>query len=323
MVNYCPIGFSPASTSWLSDVPSSSNSRGVPPGAVQPPELDAVAIDFPACIAAEFPAEFSHAWNAVEATLDTIQGLDLAPLARRSPALAGYDWTSYLRCSVARMVRSLAALRRNVPAGARVFDCGAYLGNFARMVRAAGYVVDAADAFGDHRDTFAPITEALRRSGIGVIDTTAGTLPLTRAHYDAVLMMGVIEHVPHTPRFFLESIDELLRPGGLLVLDTPNLGYLYTRQRLARGESIFCPIAAQYYTEIPFEGHHREYTIDEVRWILGALGHEDVRIDTFNYSFYGLPHLAGTDLENHRKMLGDPALREVIFATSRRPASRT
>jgi SAM-dependent methyltransferase len=131
----------------------------------------------------------------------------------------------------------------------------------------------------------------------------------------------VVEHIPHTPRPLLESIDRLLAPGGVLVMDTPNLAYLYNRLKLSRGESIMAPLRSQYYTELPFEGHHREYTEDEVRWMLEQLGHEDVAITTFNYSIYGLESVSGDDLINLRRMEADPALREIILSRSRKPLS--
>ena len=130
--------------------------------------------------------------------------------------------------------------------------------------------------------------------------------------------MGVIEHIPHTPRPFLLALNETVKRGGWLLLDTPNLAYLYTRLRLERGESIFCPLPAQWGTAIPFEGHHREYTISEITWMLEQLHHDPVEIETFNYSYLALSVLQGADLENHRRMEADPTMREIIFSVSRR-----
>ncbi len=294
------------------------------PGDTAPLSADApLLVDFPACIAREYPSEFDAAWDAVQRTLAVIAHVDLSPLAAHSPGLRGYDWTAYLRCSVARMVRTMEALRRQVPPGSRVLDCGSYFGNFSRMLQTAGYRVDAADSYGRYGAVFDSVIASMRAAGIQIIDTTdAGVLDAHTETYDAVLAMGVIEHVPHTPRALLNTLSRVLRPGGVIVIDTPNLGYLYTRNKLAHGDSIFCPIQLQFDTEIPFEGHHREYTIAEIQWILGAIGQTDIEIATFNYSYYGLTELAGNDLVNHRRMIDDAALREVILAISRKPAAQ-
>ena len=289
-------------------------------------ECNRLVVDYPQSLAREFPTQFPLAWDAVGASLEATKGADLEALAIHSPALRGFDWTAYLRCSAARMVRALAAVQRAVPQGGHVLDAGAYFGNFSLMLDAAGYQVDAADAFETYGSALKGVTDTLRQRGIRVVDTSGSTglsrLAESGAHYDAVLAMGVIEHVPHTPRLFLECVDTLLKPAGLLVMDTPNLAYLYNRQRLQRGESIFCPIALQYHSALPFEGHHREYTVAEVRWMVETLGHVDIDVNTFNYSFYNLAELVGTDLENHQAMADDPALREVIIVTSRkRPAA--
>ena len=160
----------------------------------------------------------------------------------------------------------------------------------------------------------APVCELMASRGIEVVNSGAeGHFPPALAGADALMLMGVIEHIPHTPRPLLEGIRGLLAPAGLLVLDTPNLAYLYKRQALMRGESVYAPIQAQYATEIPFEGHHREYTGAEMEWMLGAAGFEIVARDAFNYSLFGLAEVSGNDLENYRAMEADPALREILF----------
>jgi cyclopropane fatty-acyl-phospholipid synthase-like methyltransferase len=277
-----------------------------------------LTIDLPASTRAAFPEEFDAAWSATRTVLDGLRGRDLSPLARHSPGLAGYDWTAYLTCSVVRMTRALRAVRARVPPGGRVLDCGAYFGNFSLMLAAAGYTVDAVDAYARYAPAFDPTVALLRARGIRVLELDDRMSGIPAATYDAALAMGVVEHIPHTPREFLRALDEKLTRGGSLILDTPNLAYLYTRQRLDRGESIFCPLPAQWSTAIPFEGHHREYTVAEVAWMLRQVGHDSVEIDTFNYSYLALSALQGADLDNHYRMEADPSMREVIFSVSRR-----
>jgi 2-polyprenyl-3-methyl-5-hydroxy-6-metoxy-1,4-benzoquinol methylase len=283
---------------------------------------ESLAVDFPRCIEREFPSEFPLAWSAVERTIAStcVAGADFTPLERRSPALKGYDWPTYLRCSVARMVRVLAALRGRGVTSGRVLDFGAYFGNFSLMLAAAGYEVDAIDAYGEYAPALDGARAAMQDAGVHVLDFAGVGFDLAplAGRYDAMLCMGVIEHVPHSPKPVFDAARSALTRGGWLLLDTPNLAYLYTRERLSRGESIFAPIALQYHTDRPFEGHHREFVAGEVEWMLNESGFAESAVVTFNYSMYGLPSLAGEDLRKHRQMERDAALREVIFAAARK-----
>jgi 2-polyprenyl-3-methyl-5-hydroxy-6-metoxy-1,4-benzoquinol methylase len=281
-----------------------------------------LCLDFPACINREFPHVFPAAWTATERVIELLPDGELTPLERRSPGLRGYDWRRYLRCSAARVVRAIDALVAAVSPGGRVLDAGAYFGNFALAAAERGYAVDALDAYRAYEDALMPWVRLLRGAGVQVLDFDAIGFDLAGvvdATYDAVLLMGVVEHVPHSPRALLRAVRRVLKPGGLLVLDTPNIAYAYNRDRLARGESIMAPLESQFDCEPPFEGHHREYTMAEVRWMLERVGFGQVSVDAFNYSVYGLDCLVGGDLRLHREMQEDPTRREVVFATGRRP----
>jgi len=283
-----------------------------------------IELDFPSCVAREFPEEFPLAWGAVENVLGCIEGVDLSALGRRSPALNGYDWTGYLQCSVARMVRVLRAMRRRGRAGGRVLDYGSYFGNFALMCRRAGWAVDAIDSYQAYSPALDTCQRRLGETGVRVDDFSRGGCgghDEAGGTYDVILCMGVIEHLAHTPRPVLETLHRALGPGGLLILDTPNLAYAHTRRKLARGESIFAPIQQQYYTELPFEGHHREYTMAEVEWMLDAIGQKRIEISTFNYSHYALAQISGEGVTIFREMERDPSAREVILSVSEKPSA--
>jgi SAM-dependent methyltransferase len=297
--------------------------RGPRPDPVPTAAAEVMPVDFPACVAREFPQVFDLAWAATERTLAPLDEADLTPLERRSPGLRGYDWRGYLRCSVARVVRVADALSR-IGAGGRVLDLGAYFGNFTFAAAAMGFEVDALDSYRAYGSAFDPWVPAFDAAGAHRLDFADVGFDLTNlpaARYDAVLVMGVIEHVPHSPRALLTAVHRVLKPGGTIVLDTPNIAYLYNRQRLARGESIMAPLASQFDCDPPFEGHHREYTTGEVQWMLDRTGYTGVTIDTFNYSVFGLDTLQGDDLRLYREMTADPTGREVVFASARKPVA--
>lgn len=303
------------------------NSGTVPVTAAPPPApaamaIDRIAIDQRAVLNAEYPAEFPAAEAATQAVLATVANTDLKPLAARSPSLRGYDWAGYLRCSMSRMVRVQRALREHAPAGGRVLDFGSYFGNFALAARAMEFQVDAVDSYSKYGAALAGAVSLQQSRGVIVHDFAVVGQDLGglhRGHYDAVLCLGVIEHIAHTPRLLLESLTAMLKPGGVLVLDTPNLAYLYKRLALLDGRTVFAPIADQFFTEIPFEGHHREYVVGEIEWMLRAAGHEVLSVETFNYSLFGLAELTGDDSAYFREMAADPSLRELIITVSRKP----
>ena len=306
----------------LTPSPAASAAEGtisvVSPAAADPEVLE---LDLGAMLARDFADEYEIASRTTAAVLSKLAGSDLSPLARRSPSLAGYDWASYLRCSLCRVVRVQRALTAHLGAGGRVLDYGSYFGNFGLAIQAMGCRVDAIDSYRDYGTALAPWADLQREAGIVVHDfANAGyDLQRLRQHpYDAIVCAGVIEHIPHSPKLLLDTLTAALKPGGILILDTPNLGYLYKRLALLEGQSIFAPIAEQYYTEVPFEGHHREYTVPEVEWMLTAAGHEILSIETFNYSVFGQSHLTGEHLEYYRAMVADSSLRELMVSVSRR-----
>jgi methionine biosynthesis protein MetW len=74
---------------------------------------------------------------------------------------------------------------------------------------------------------------ALRAEGIRVLkgDVSRG-LPFKAGHFDAVVSLDVLEHV-FDPLAFLTELRRVLRPGGRLVVSTPNVRYLRQLWRIA------------------------------------------------------------------------------------------
>ena len=101
-----------------------------PSGMVPIPERFAIDVEFPECVAREFPAEFDVAWQSGLDIIHVIAGRNMDALGRHSLGLVGCDWEIYLRCSVARAVRVAKSLKTRMPSPSRVLDIGSFLGNF-------------------------------------------------------------------------------------------------------------------------------------------------------------------------------------------------
>ena len=97
------------------------------------------------------------------------------------------------------------------------------------------------------------------------------TLPFGNNTFECVIAAEIIEHVYDTD-FFLDEIHRVLKPGGLLVLSTPNIACLTNRLRLAFG---LYPRYAEY--RAGGAGHIRIYTSQVIRSQIIERGFEILR----------------------------------------------
>jgi 2-polyprenyl-6-hydroxyphenyl methylase/3-demethylubiquinone-9 3-methyltransferase len=110
---------------------------------------------------------------------------------------------------------------------ARVLDIAAAQGNFTLFLAERGYQVTWNDLRGDLQG----YVELKHETG-DVTYAPGNAFDLSfPSLFDGVLITEVIEHVAH-PDAFLQAAAKLVRPGGYLVMTTPNGGYL--RNRLPR-----------------------------------------------------------------------------------------
>jgi SAM-dependent methyltransferase len=100
-------------------------------------------------------------------------------------------------------------------------------------------------------------------------------LPLADGSADAVLFSEVVEHLVD-PDAALDELRRVLRPGGHLLLSTPNLAAWYNRALLLAGvQPVFSEVSLRGIHGRPGSqvvGHLRLYTARALRGFLGASG---------------------------------------------------
>lgn len=269
------------------------------------------------------------------ATVESINNItaDLAGLARNCPALKNFDWITYLQASEQRIDNALDFLDRhaNVIPSREVLDFGSWLGNFSAAAHYAGWKVTSSEMWARYSPALDRYKHMLCNRHIDCIDMNMILGRPQGPKYGAILFMAVIEHLSDSPRKILKILYDALLPGGLLILDTPNLAYLDTRRKLNRGLSPFPAIADQFYTEIPFEGHIREYTVNELKWMLVETGFTPIETKLFNYSAapwsriplldhlrLAFPPYYQSPILDSIQMALRPELREVVFMVGRK-----
>ena len=99
--------------------------------------------------------------------------------------------------------------------GQRLLDIGCGNGDFLIHAQEAGWQV-----CGLEPDPKAAATT--RERGLEVLVGTVDLLASESSCFDAITLSHVIEHV-HEPRQLLQAVHRLLKPGGMVYIETPNI----------------------------------------------------------------------------------------------------
>jgi SAM-dependent methyltransferase len=94
--------------------------------------------------------------------------------------------------------------------------------------------------------------------------------PYEDASFDVVLYCEIIEHLLMNPVHTLTEIRRVMKPGGLLVVTTPNVARLGNVLAMADGRSIYDP----YSGFGPYGRHNREFSMTELLHLLEFAGFE-------------------------------------------------
>jgi SAM-dependent methyltransferase len=92
--------------------------------------------------------------------------------------------------------------------------------------------------------------------------------PFSSNSFEVVLFCEIIEHLQIDPVAALREIHRVLKPGGVLVLTTPNVSRVENVARMISGENIYDPYSA-YGT---YGRHNREYNKHELQILLKYCG---------------------------------------------------
>jgi 2-polyprenyl-3-methyl-5-hydroxy-6-metoxy-1,4-benzoquinol methylase len=284
------------------------------------------------------PIPFEQLWHDeigrevlrnTNALVDLLSTYDPNRMDPRNGYLGRDFFGAYLKQSIIRVYHCVRQLREAGINGGAVLDVGSLFGQFAVTLQRLGYRVTAVDRYRTYHGALDGYVEFMTREGIEVISTTRENEleAVTKlGEFDAVLSMAVIEHIPHTPRLFLESLASHVAAGGLLVMDTPNIARYWNRRHMAMGESIHQPIENQYLADVPYEGHHREYTKSEMIWMFEQVGCHDIRTRLFDYNLLQFSDLWPDHREALLAMTVDPTLADTILisgAIGAKPPARS
>ncbi|MBV9207530.1 MAG: class I SAM-dependent methyltransferase [Actinobacteria bacterium] len=182
-----------------------------------------------------------------------------------------------------RQARMLAGILRGFPGQAVILDVGC--GDGAALAVAAGQ--NPAHRFAGIDWSAGALRHAHAR-GLTVLraDATGAGLPVADGAADVVIMSELIEHLVDPDRAVAE-VRRVLRPGGSLLLSTPNLAAWYNRGLLALGiQPIFSEVSLHGVFGRPgrmVAGHLRLFTLRALTGFLTASGFRCVTVTGARY----------------------------------------
>lgn len=175
--------------------------------------------------------------------------------------LATWDWYDdvYGTCepSYDNDAERIQFILDNIPdSGAKILDIGCHDGHITAMFKKHGNDVHAIDIS-------SMAVKRARERGIKAIQGDFLNKAIGEGSFDIVVAGETIEHVFDTDAF-LDKIRMLLKPGGKLILTTPNVASLGRRLMLLIGLN---PIL-EYTARNSDAGHIRYVTFSDVRNLL-------------------------------------------------------
>ena len=184
------------------------------------------------------------------------------------------DWCrTYLTRHRERLAFDLQLVTRFAPSDGSVLEYGAIPLLMTAALDRSGFAVAALDG-GPER-----FASAIRTLGLTVhpCDVETEATPFPDDHFDLVLFNELFEHLRIDPIFTLKEVLRVLRPGGRLLLSTPNLRSFRGLRNLVlhdEGHAVSAGVYRQYEKlgTLGHMGHVREYTTFEVADFLTRVG---------------------------------------------------
>jgi SAM-dependent methyltransferase len=189
---------------------------------------------------------------------------------------------AYFRAHRARYEHDLAVVARHSDRQ-RILEIGAFPFHVTAGLALTGRRVTAVDLKPERGRL---LTDRL---GLAVqrCDVERQPLPFEDSAFDLVLLCETLEHLRVDPQFALSEVNRVLRPGGLLLLTTPNLYSAQNILRFVLGRG-FGDAVAEFskLRTLGHMGHVREYTRREVRRFAAEAG---FTIRTHRFHDYSRP----------------------------------
>jgi SAM-dependent methyltransferase len=192
----------------------------------------------------------------------------------------------YVETHVTRLAKTLDITPRGRP-GDRILEMGAYLQITPALKTKLGYGEVRGCYYGElgqvsHRSVTS-ITGEQFECDVDLFDAEKDCFPYESEYFSTVICGELIEHLFEDPMHLMSEINRILKPGGHVVLTTPNICSMRAMSAILQG---YHPGFFQAYIrpaqpgDEPDARHNREYTPQEIHLLLMDAGFEKTLLET-------------------------------------------
>ncbi len=141
----------------------------------------------------------------------------------------------------------------NLPHGAKILDVGCFPLDLFKSLKDMGF-----DMYGISSEH-----EKVNQKNIIPLNIESDKMPFKADTFDLILFSEVMEHMLYDPQVYLKKFHQVLKPGGFLLITTPNAVHIKHRLELMAGKNQNFPIFQ--FEGSPYHRHNREFTLSEVK----------------------------------------------------------
>ena len=195
---------------------------------------------------------------------------------------------NFVDSEILRYRHTVRYIYEHMSPGSSVLDIGFFIPVVPVALAKLGYSVSCIEKFdfydGALDDLVSHVTKTYGTEVID-LDIEGDDLGLFAGRFDTVLLLAVLEHLNGTPHPLLKKVKQVVKPGGSIIVEVPNVALFGRRLSfLLKGNPPFPPFEDYFWSEYPFSGHNREYSMADLEYTFSQVGIDMIQLMAFQNS---------------------------------------